>query len=91
MSDTPRPRSSQVARAALRLIPLVCGALLALGAGVWLARTLTLGEAQLRVGQGPHLYVPGRNYPPPAARSVQLQDASASTPPRTAAPDERPS
>ena len=48
-----------------RVATLLCGAILAACGAVWAAQSLELKEAQLHVGQGPHLYVRGRNYPGP--------------------------
>jgi hypothetical protein len=46
-----------------RVATLLFGAVLAACGAAWAAQSLALNEAQLHIGQGPHLYVRGRNYP----------------------------
>jgi hypothetical protein len=72
-SDRTRRRGA----VALRVATLGLGAALAVSAGVWLAQALSLRDVEVRVSQGPHLYVRGRNYPGPviAPSTGGLQEA----------------
>lgn len=71
-------------RAAWRVTTLLLGAAVAAWAAIFAAQSLSLNDGQLRVSQGPHLYVRGRNYTgatkkPAGAEALQEADV-----PRTA-------
>ena len=52
----------------------VAGAVLAVSAGWWAGARLRVESEALRVSQGPHLYLQGRNYPPPGLTLSRGQD-----------------
>jgi hypothetical protein len=62
--------------ASWRLAILLLGALLTAWLAVWAAQTLSLKEGQLRVEEGPRLYVGGRNYPPPVRPHSNVREAT---------------
>jgi hypothetical protein len=74
-SPETRRRTRRAARRRAAVALATVGAVFAVGAGCWAGARLRVSSDALRLAQGPHLYLQGRNYPPPAAGPARGQDA----------------